>query len=259
LRRPARAGERRPPLAIVRESQMAIVRKSEPSLPRIYDTTLDLLLDCREVSADAHCRWIAGPHSRRDRTCGTERNRAKETHMVIVGLFLLVFPFLSSLACASIIFALIEGARLRVTLAATARTRRAQGRRARDARGLSSRARHFSFGRGDPRAGPHARAFHHERPIADQRGLCSVPRGRNGATGTVPQTLIAYRCEGVRSRSRLASRRRAPDAGGNEAGSRHLGRAAKQTECRRLHAPQAPGNSHCATMYSGGENGRLMP
>jgi len=30
------------------------------------------------------------------------------------------------------------------------------------------------------------------------------------------------------------------------AGSKYLGRAEKEAEWRRFHAPQAPGNSHCA-------------
>jgi len=30
------------------------------------------------------------------------------------------------------------------------------------------------------------------------------------------------------------------------AGSKYLGRTEKETEWRRFHAPQAPGNSHCA-------------
>src|SRR5450759_5879620 len=40
------------------------------------------------------------------------------------------------------------------------------------------------------------------------------------------------------------------------AGSKYLGRAEKETEWRRFHAPQAPGNSHCAPAAPGNSHWR---
>ena len=43
------------------------------------------------------------------------------------------------------------------------------------------------------------------------------------------------------------------------AGSNYLGRTEKETEWLRFHAPQPPGNSHCAPTASGKVIGRDQP